>query len=829
MPAARGPLALSVSILLTLLQPTPASSDPALTFERTTIVETAPDDPHSKTVADVDGDGRVDVIAASHSGQGMYWYKNPGAAGGAWTTTTMVPPAANQWFTTDMQAADVDGDGDVDVIVPTDNRQFWNPNRPPQSNVAEVRWYENPRVGGGTRWEAHSIGADGRYAHDVEVADLDGDGLVDVVTRQPGSIGGATFVWLQRRADGTIGWTKVRAADVRGEGIALGDVDGDGLVDIAGNGYWVRNLGGGTTWSRPRAVTDGRDGAGDLAYVGVLIVDVDGDAKNDVVMAASEADGTAANRLGLTWYKPTATDADGPTAWAPTVIDATTSHLHTFKAADMDRDGDLDLITAEMNTSQERRVGVYRNPGPGGGSWAFDRADDIGAHNIRVADVDGDGHLDIVGANFRTTDNTCATAGCRAQITEAKGIHVWRTSAGGTALDRWGRQQLDPERQAAPGERALFVRSGDLDGDGRPDVVAGRSWYAQKDDGTFTTRAVGGTFKNVAAVFDLDDDGDLDLVGTKGGGSEANNEVVWAQNDGTGRFRIYDVGGGDAMVGDGDFLQGIAIGRFEGGDLGVALSWHAHLRGGSGVYLLAVPPDLRTTPTAPWSGRRISPTTQNEELSAGDIDRDGRPDLMLGTKWLRNPGPGGDDWPTFTLFTPTGPNRSPDRNRLADIDGDGRLDAVVGFEATNTGRYDAETTRTAPIAWYQQPADPTAPWEQHVVRADAVGPMSLDVADMDRDGALDIVVGEHDRRTGIPAGKGPRLEVFEHVTDAEGVIGWRPHLVHRGDEHHDGAQVVDIDRDADLDIISVGFDSPGPILYTNEASSPAPAPLLQHR
>ena len=101
--------------------------------------------------------------------------------------------------------------------------------------------------------------------------------------------------------------------------------------------------------------------------------------------------------------------------------------------------------------------------------------------------------------------------------------------------------------------------------------------------------------------------------------------------------------------------------------------------------------------------------------------------------------------------------------------------------------------------------------------------MSLDVGDIDGDGDLDIVVGEHDPYRPERA----RLLIFEN-DDGHG-SRWRRWVVFTGDEHHDGALLVDIDRDGDLDIISIGWSHNRVILYENLAvpllPAPTPSPL----
>ena len=166
---------------------------------------------------------------------------------------------------------------------------------------------------------------------------------------------------------------------------------------------------------------------------------------------------------------------------------------------------------------------------------------------------------------------------------------------------------------------------------------------------------------------------------------------------------------------------------------------------------------------------------------------------MLGTVWLRNSPEG---WHRFTID----PGRTnPDRNRLADINRDGKLDAVVGFEAIS---------RRGGVIWYEQGPVATQPWIPHLIGT-VIGPMSLDVADFDGDGDLDVVVGEHNLEHPDRA----RLLLFENV-DGRG-RQWREHVLHIGDEHHDGAIAEDIDGDGDVDIISIGWEHGKVLLYEN--------------
>ena len=313
-----------------------------------------------KGIGDIDGDGFPDVIFA---GNRLAWYAYP-----EWSKV-LIADAENE-FTTDMQIGDVDGDGDPDIIVP-------------DGPLGKLSWFENPRPRGNPKatgdWRKHRIGEQGTWAHDVEIGDFDADGRLDVVTRKA-----ETILWLQTNP-GSFARIILPEALQNGEGLGVGDVNGDSRPDILQNGYWLENPPQAANGSWTKHVIDAKL----PRQVSVTAFDVNADGRLDVLFAPAESAGS------LSWYEAPEDPVNGN--WVEHIIDPQVSHIHTFKIADVNRDGQPDLVTAEMHQSKTRRVSVYYKDGNG---WKRQVLAVTGSHNLRVGDIGSDGDIDIVGANW---------------------------------------------------------------------------------------------------------------------------------------------------------------------------------------------------------------------------------------------------------------------------------------------------------------------------------------------------------------------------------------------------------------------------------------------
>ena len=309
-------------------------------------------------LGDLDGDGRTDIVVGSQESIGLVWYHNPD-----WKRYVI----GEGEFTTDGEVADINGDGKAETIASCIARD-------------QVEWWE--RVGDPFRsdgWKRHRIG--GGWAHDLAVGDINGDGRLDVVAFSK-YVTPPHLVWYEAPPDPRGEWVRHEVDGPAGEGLDVGDLNGDGHLDIAAGRYWYRNADGrGLKWEQREITSDwGLD-------CRVVIADMNGDGRPDIVLSHSEGKGR------LSWF-------ENPAWQEEHVIDAgPLEGAHSLEVADFDGDGKPDVMVGEMHTSSTRRVLVYRNLS-GGTKWQRLVLATTGTHNARVGRLAPGALPAIVGKNY---------------------------------------------------------------------------------------------------------------------------------------------------------------------------------------------------------------------------------------------------------------------------------------------------------------------------------------------------------------------------------------------------------------------------------------------
>ncbi|MBL8055046.1 MAG: VCBS repeat-containing protein [Anaerolineales bacterium] len=774
-----------------------------------------------RAVGDLDGDGRNDIVASSLNPANdatedtqYVWYQAPN-----WTRATLRDLFANpityngqtyRYKRADgMQLADIDRDGDLDIVTRVGLAG--------SDTAGLVIWLENPRPAGALTapWNFHPIsgGYTGTnyYAKDIGVADLDRDGKLDVVTRWHTQV----FVWFQDSPDA---WT-ARVTDIPAhEGMDLGDLDGDGDADIVLNGFYLKNPG---TWASPgqartgaytRYTIDTRWFSGQTAgqawqqhNAKVAVGDLDADGRLDVVLANSELPD-----YEIAWYS--AADA-AATSWTKRGnIAALCSYCHNLRIADFNKDGRLDVLAGGMEntgvSNPDKGLTVYY--GDGGRTWTARSVTGQRSYSAAIGDLGDDGDVDLV--TVRNWD--------------AGPLEIWENAAGPLGLDAWTYIAADTTRGAwgnwdAPNWLRYFgLGFADVTGDHYLDIVSGRYFYRNPGGdmaGPWPRVDLG---LNIDGLLFVNVDGDVygDLIGTRGSSVywlEANDQAgsSWTQ-----RRQIDNAAPTDDHVNPQGYRTAdlVAGGRPE-----------IILNNGDTLFYYQIPANPET---GAWTRVTVAAGTNGEGIGVGDINRDGAPDLAAvhlpnravveprQIKWLLNPKTGAGAWTPYLLRCASADpacqsgywrtdGTAIDRVEVADINRDGRPDILV-----------TEEEQVLEPKWktylFEAPSDPAnGNWTRRVV-ATQYTTNSLDVADLDRDGDPDVVLAEH-RGT-------RRLSVF--VNDGLGGLTRRD--LDQGRENHLGARTVDLDGDGDLDIVGIAWDAYQYLHVWRNDNSGAGGPLL---
>lgn len=750
-----------------------------------------------KVVAgDVDNDGITDLIKiAGLKGESMVLFKFD--KGGKYKKYVLMDKIN---FRGDRLALyDIDQDGDLDLMTGIGN----NDSNGKEINL-DVVWVENPFPKNYTRsgsWKIHKAGNQKDYIKDIDVADFDRDGKPDIITRANEK----TAIYFQTSP--TQWRNDVVIEHESHEGMDIGDMDKDGDTDIVLNGFWYE------TPQKARVAADYKKHVFDARWftkvdntwrdnnAAIKVVDMNKDGLLDILISHSELTG-----FPVSLYMASSVEGLKAGHWTEIQVAQTFDFCQTLDAADVDNDGDIDILAGKFrrNPSEGSQyvnsppypIVVYYNMDGNARVWKEHLVAEDGMYAGALADLGSNGSIDIVGPQSYFEGPTK--------------MYTSKFAGSKLSLDKWNYIQVDDARDnyVIPGAQGWWNYFGvdmyDVNRDGYTDIVAGE-WFYRNPGGDMTAKWDRVTFPvEVDAVLALDADGDefADVIGLQ------LPKIYWLEaNDREGTSWSFVEIGTMRQTGHANAQEYSLAQIIPGGKPELILGDEVN------QYYFIIPDNPENTP---WPHVMIS--HEGGGYATGDIDQDGFIDLvgsirqdgvgevLAGTSdvkkdnsmmsWWKNPGNGKGDWTRFEIGTGT----SPERCIVADLNGDGKLDV-----ATSDERYPGNV-RNANLTWYAQKGDPTKKgWvKQIIVTSKSMN--SMDAADIDRDGDIDLVVGEHEMMgrgmTSLP--KDEKVIVFEN--NGKGVF--TQHAVDQGKESHLGTQLSDLDGDGDLDIVSIAWREP---------------------
>ncbi len=651
-------------------------------------------------------------------------------------------PSSGSYFGIDF--GDVNNDGNLDVIA--------------SSSASGVQCWVGDGTGG---WTDNSTGLpiSGTYT-DVGIADLNNDGKLDVVFgHYPAMASGE--VWT---GNGGVGgemiWTS-QTAPGDWYGVALGDIDNNGTIDIAAataNGVkvWTSNggAGGSFVWSDS---SDSLPASG--MYYGIDLGDVNNDGKLDIV--AGNSGGGIRVWVGNGESGPSAVWTD--ITQAPLPMGGGYAQV---RFGDANNDGELDIVVASQS------LGVRFFKGDGGFSWVeeSDGLSTLGTFwGLSFGDVNNDGNLDIVGGNF-----------------SIDGVDVWLGDGGEGGEVSW-----KLSKNGLTTGQAYDVCLGDVNNDGRLDIGVATEgagvqvWAGNLPDlnitgwiSASTNLPFGSGNGSYDVVFgDVNHDGKLDLAYTTnsnkgvkvwlGDGTGVWTEIVDPDVPSTGNYngvRLNDV--------NHDGNLDLIAGNNDGNGMFV---WLGNGSGGFG-------PD--TGPGGPTSMGGVEVSDINNDCNIDLVSTYYIPGSQPEKKvyaWL---GDGNGGW---------GPDIGPldvggfNDITLGDVDHNGTIDLfatmhTMGFRfwlGNGSGGWSLQPQNGLPFT-----SNP--PW---------IGGLGACFGDVNHDGDLDVATGGYNGDIGLriylsDGGNGGEVD-WTNSSDGLPITG-----------QYAGVELGDIDNDGNLDILS---------------------------
>jgi hypothetical protein len=362
--------------------------------------------PSSVTVADFNGDGRADFVAATHNPE------NIGVMLGNANGTFRAAPQLSAWPSSSLDAGDVNGDGKIDLVATAVPYGLgWPPASTPYLQVfagnGDGTFQSRQFVSIPSPPSGAPSAIYGYYPIAVTIADVDADGKADLVAGcqyeypdpawdpdspyPPQTFYGHYLAVLRGNGNGTFATAFIRA-DTAASDVEAQDLNGDGKLDLVLTWWGTLNVllgvGNGTFSAGPSYYWGNAVGDGDAA---LALADFNGDGKID--LATTRQNVNVAFGDGNGGFAPPVSYPTGP-SWG-----------RSLATADFNLDGRPDLVAGNYGTSGgsgwlvDGKVSVLLNDGAGGFRaprvFACGPSDTYADPIVAAADFNGDGRPDV--------------------------------------------------------------------------------------------------------------------------------------------------------------------------------------------------------------------------------------------------------------------------------------------------------------------------------------------------------------------------------------------------------------------------------------------------
>ena len=371
-----------ISVFAVVMVPAADASAQSFCFD-VAMNYTAGSAPQSVSAADLDGDGDFDLVVANAGSDNVSVRRNNGDGSFAAAVNYAIGRQPMSVI-----AADLEQDGDADLVVAN-------------SISNDVAILKNNGYGSFAAPERYAVNS---QPWSVFAADLDWDGDLDIAVGTRGLVS-----ILMNNGIGMFSAAVYYAAGLNPACVFPADLDGDGDLDLAAANYSSSNV------SILRNDGDGSFGAPVNHYVGsfpysVVAADLDGDGDFDLAVGNQ-----ALPSVGVKVLKNNGDGSfTGPVSYAagnsPSVV----------ITADLDGDGTLDLAAANLYSNN---VSVLKNNGDGSFAAPLNYATGSWPYSVFAAGLDGDTDLDLVAANFNS-GNVSVLLNCLDPVTPYAAVDI---------------------------------------------------------------------------------------------------------------------------------------------------------------------------------------------------------------------------------------------------------------------------------------------------------------------------------------------------------------------------------------------------------------------